>query len=85
MRCRAVVLVAGLATALAVTAASAAPKQQKRDPNTPSDTPMTKCMTEVGARWDAYGRRWWWVGGAGNPQEQAYYNCLERIAKGKRR
>jgi len=63
---------------LAITAAAAAPK--KRGPNEPSNTPMTACMTEVGARWDAYGRRWWFTGGAGNPQEQAYYDCLDRIA-----
>ena len=80
MRCLIPVVVAGLAVASAGTTASAAPKDKKPASNEPSNTPMTKCMREVGARWDAYGRRWWWVGGAGNPQEQAYYDCLDRIA-----
>jgi hypothetical protein len=68
-----------LATALAMTAASAATKKKKPESNQPSNTPMTKCMTEVGARWDAHRGGWWWVGGAGNPQEQAYYDCLDRL------
>jgi len=71
---------AALAAFFMMTEAPAAAKKGKADPSQPPNTPMGKCMAQVGARWDAYGRRWWWVGGAGNPQEQAYYDCLDRIS-----
>ncbi len=75
------IAIIGLAwSTLVVAEAPAAAKKGKPDPRKPPNTPMGKCMAEVGAYWDAHGYRWYFVGGAGNPQEQAYYDCLDRIA-----
>ena len=59
-RFRAIAVVGvGLAILLTVTAAPAVP--QAKNPYSlrePKNTPMTKCMTEVGAVWNSYRRSW---------------------------
>jgi hypothetical protein len=79
-RFRAIAVVGvGLAILLTITAAPAATKQKKSDLG-PPNTPMTTCARDAGIYFDAYTRKWLMNSGAGNPQEQAYYGCLDRIA-----
>ena len=78
-RFRAIAVVGvGLAILLTNSAAPAAP--QANNPynlREPKNTPMTKCMTEVGAVWNAYKRR---NLHSSNAQRQAHMACLDRIA-----
>ena len=80
-RFRAIAVVGvGLAILLTVTAAPAAPQANNpynlREPR--KDAPMTICMKEVGAVWNAYQRSWNLH--SSNAQRQAYMACLDRIA-----
>ncbi len=59
---------------------SAATKQKESGLRPPANTPMTTCAREAGIWFNAYTRKWTMNSGAGNPQEQAYYNCMDRIA-----
>ena len=82
-RLRAIAVVGvGPAILLTITAAPAAPQANNpynlREPR--KDAPMTICAREAGIYFDAYKNKWVMNSGAGNPQEQAYYNCLDRIA-----
>ena len=81
-RFRAIAVVGvGLAILLTITAAPAAP--QANNPynlRRPNNSPMTTCAREAGIYFDAYKNKWVMNSGSGNPQEQAYYDCLDRIA-----
>ena len=75
-RFRAIAVVGvGLAILLTITAAPAAP--QANNPynlREPKNAPMTNCMTEVGAVWNAYKRSWSYEQRLWQPSRQAYYD-----------
>jgi hypothetical protein len=66
-----VILGAGLATSIAMSAASAKPA------NTVIGL-RAQCHREAGAYWNPGRRRWQYQGGIGTAQRQRFYDCLDR-------